>query len=297
MQAPGLESLPTPELLSDAEILSSIKSTMTRKQTMSLPLHLLKGNPSLDALENALRAESTLFPRAQSMRKRMVPGSQVGEMSLHVPLCSCHLEWVQSCFSSGCCYGEAISMLSSMSIFLTARGNAPAARVLLTWQSFYQRQGWDAAYPVLVIFLTRVHIILNALKEWMTPLQATLASGWDVISPEEGYLTEELQERLQSCAAAPASAPPGASRASCGQHVQLRRGELLHDVDKTVRHFYFLIEVRQISLHNQRTALITVDEPEVYPKNRPWSSPPGSTEWINLRLCKRMNWGSQLTYY
>ena len=80
MQAPGLESVPTPELLSDAEILSSIKSTMTRKQTMSLPLHLLKGNPSLDALENALRAESTLlFPRAQSMRKRMVPGSQVNQ--------------------------------------------------------------------------------------------------------------------------------------------------------------------------------------------------------------------------
>ena len=72
------------------------------------------------------------------------------------------------------------------------------------------------------------------------PLQATLASGWDVISPEEGYLTEELQERLQSCSGA---APPGASRPACGQHVQLRRGELLHDVDKTVRHFYFLIEV------------------------------------------------------
>ena len=73
-------------------------------------------------------------------------------------------------------------------------------------------------------------------------VQATLASGWDVISPEEGYLTEELQERLNSCCAA---SPSGASRASCGQHVQLRRGELLHDVDKTVRHFYFLIQVRQ----------------------------------------------------
>ena len=71
-------------------------------------------------------------------------------------------------------------------------------------------------------------------------LQATLASGWDVISPEEGYLTEELQERLQSCSG---QVPPGASRPACGQHVQLRRGELLHDVDKTVRHFYFLIEV------------------------------------------------------
>ena len=84
MQAPGLESVLTPELLSDAEILSSIKSTMTRKQTMSLPLHLLKGNPSLDALENALRAESTLFPRAQSMRKRMVPGSQVSRFTLSI---------------------------------------------------------------------------------------------------------------------------------------------------------------------------------------------------------------------
>ena len=77
MQVAGLEPMPMPELLSDAEILSSIKSTMTRKQTMSLPLHLLKGNPSLDALENALRAESMLFPRAQSMRRRMVPGAQV----------------------------------------------------------------------------------------------------------------------------------------------------------------------------------------------------------------------------
>ena len=73
--------------------------------------------------------------------------------------------------------------------------------------------------------------------------QATLASGWDVISPEEGYLTEELQERLQSCCAA---TPSGTSKASCGQHVQLRRGELLHDVDKTVRHFYFLIEVQYL---------------------------------------------------
>ena len=71
-------------------------------------------------------------------------------------------------------------------------------------------------------------------------LQATLASGWDVISPEEGYLTEELQERLQSCSAA---TPSATSTPACGQHVQLRRGELLHDVDKTVRHFYFLIEV------------------------------------------------------
>ena len=66
-----------------------------------------------------------------------------------------------------------------------------------------------------------------------------------MISPEEGYLTEELQERLQSCRAA---APAGAGKVSCGQHVQLRRGELLHDVDKTVRHFYCLIEVNVADL-------------------------------------------------
>lgn len=75
MQGPDLGAMPT--LLSDAEILNSIKSTMTRKQTMSLPLHLLKGNPSMDALENALRAEGNFFPRAQSMRRRMTSGSQV----------------------------------------------------------------------------------------------------------------------------------------------------------------------------------------------------------------------------
>ena len=110
------------------------------------------------------------------------------------------------------------------------------------------------------------------LKGWGV-LQATLASGWDVISPEEGYLTEELQERLQSCcAAAPAGAPPGASRASCGQHVQLRRGELLHDVDKTVRHFYFLIEVRQKRLHRLCKAIHVVGEPEIDSDNWPWSS-------------------------
>ena len=66
-----------PMLLSDAEILNSIKSTMTRKQTMSLPLHLLKGNSSLDALENALRAESKFVSPAPSLRRRsMVSGSQ-----------------------------------------------------------------------------------------------------------------------------------------------------------------------------------------------------------------------------
>lgn len=77
VQAGDASGLTVPTLLSDAEILSSIKSTMTRKQTMSLPLHLLKGNPSMDALENALRAESAFFPRAQSIRRRMASGSQV----------------------------------------------------------------------------------------------------------------------------------------------------------------------------------------------------------------------------
>ena len=77
MQEQGDDIAPFPELLSDTEILSSIRSTMMRKQTMSLPLHLLKGNPSLDALENALRAESIMFPRAQSVRRRMASGSQV----------------------------------------------------------------------------------------------------------------------------------------------------------------------------------------------------------------------------
>ena len=66
-----------PMLLSDAEILSSIKSTMTRKQTMSLPLHLLKGNSSMDALENALRAENKFVSPAPSLRRRsLVSGSQ-----------------------------------------------------------------------------------------------------------------------------------------------------------------------------------------------------------------------------
>ncbi len=81
VQERGDDVVPFPELLSDAEILSSIRSTMTRKQTMSLPLHLLKGNPSLDALENALRAESIMFPRSQSGHRRMASSSQVQQFS------------------------------------------------------------------------------------------------------------------------------------------------------------------------------------------------------------------------
>ena len=79
-----------PMLLSDAEILSSIKSTMTRKQTMSLPLHLLKGNSSLDALENALRAESKFVSPAPSLRRRsLVPGSQAQPCPLTLKACWC----------------------------------------------------------------------------------------------------------------------------------------------------------------------------------------------------------------
>ena len=94
LQEQGDDIAPFPELLSDAEILSSIRSTMTRKQTMSLPLHLLKGNPSLDALENALRAESIIFPRTQSVRRRMASGTQV-RLNFLEPILQCML-WKSS---------------------------------------------------------------------------------------------------------------------------------------------------------------------------------------------------------
>lgn len=42
-------------MLTDAEIASSIKNTMNRLQTMSLPLSLLKGAPSVDPLLEALQ--------------------------------------------------------------------------------------------------------------------------------------------------------------------------------------------------------------------------------------------------
>ena len=80
-QVPEMSDIPM--LMSDAEILSSIKSTLTRKQTMSLPLHLLKGHSSLDALENALRAESKFVSPAPSLRRRsLVSGSQVNPSPL-----------------------------------------------------------------------------------------------------------------------------------------------------------------------------------------------------------------------
>ncbi len=45
----------------------------------------------MDALENALRAEGNLFPRAQSMRRRIASGSQV-KQSCSDLLDSCEVE-------------------------------------------------------------------------------------------------------------------------------------------------------------------------------------------------------------
>ena len=41
--------------MTDAEIAAAIKTTMNRLQTMSLPLHLLRGAPSSDALAEAVK--------------------------------------------------------------------------------------------------------------------------------------------------------------------------------------------------------------------------------------------------
>ena len=89
--------------------------------------------------------------------------------------------------------------------------------------------------------------------------QATLAAGWDVVSPEEGALTDDLCERLASAAAAAASSAPSAAASASsssgrsgsggtagGQALLLRRGELLHAMDRPVRHFYVLLEVRDV---------------------------------------------------
>ena len=86
---------------------------------------------------------------------------------------------------------------------------------------------------------------------WLSK-QACLSSGWDVVSPEEGALSDELWERLHSHA----SAAPSASSASSsngggkggslagGLPMVLRRGDLLHGMDRAVRQFYVLLEVR-----------------------------------------------------
>lgn len=73
--------------------------------------------------------------------------------------------------------------------------------------------------------------------------QASLAAGWDVISPDEGGLTDEFWDLLLSDqAAGHKNQASGAS--ALGQNVVLRRGQLLHGVDQPVRQFYVLLEVR-----------------------------------------------------
>lgn len=47
-------------MVSDAEIASSIKNTMNMLKTMSLPLHLLKGAASVDALADAFKVRPPL---------------------------------------------------------------------------------------------------------------------------------------------------------------------------------------------------------------------------------------------
>lgn len=47
-------------MVSDAEIASSIKNTMNMLKTMSLPLSLLKGSASADALADAFKVRPIL---------------------------------------------------------------------------------------------------------------------------------------------------------------------------------------------------------------------------------------------
>ncbi len=93
--------------------------------------------------------------------------------------------------------------------------------------------------------------------------QACLAAGWDVVSPEEGALSDALWERL---AAAASSAPSAATSASSsggsggsgsagGAPLLLRRGDLLHALDRPVRQFFVLLEVRGPSLLQSLHAL------------------------------------------
>lgn len=53
--SPRLASLDPGPVMSDADIASSIKNTMNRLHTMSLPLSLLKGAPSADSLADAVK--------------------------------------------------------------------------------------------------------------------------------------------------------------------------------------------------------------------------------------------------
>lgn len=80
----------------------------------------------------------------------------------------------------------------------------------------------------------------------MIASQASLAAGWDVISPDEGSLTDALWDQLvsHSAAGAPGLKSQASSAQSLGQSLLLRRGQLLHGADQPVRQFYILLEVR-----------------------------------------------------
>ena len=74
-----------------------------------------------------------------------------------------------------------------------------------------------------------------------------------MVSPEEGALSDELWERLHSHAsAAPSASSSGSSGGgpsrgappAGGAPLVLRRGDLLHGMDRAVRQFYVLLEVR-----------------------------------------------------
>ncbi len=88
-------------------------------------------------------------------------------------------------------------------------------------------------------------------------MQASLAAGWDVISPDEGGLTDEFWDLLLSnqAAAAPGLKSQVSGASPLGQPVLLRRGELLHGVDQPVRQFYVLLEVRLCPRHAERVSV------------------------------------------
>lgn len=81
--------------------------------------------------------------------------------------------------------------------------------------------------------------------DWVIASQASLAAGWDVISPDEGSLTDALWDLIisHSAAGAPGLKSQASSVQSLCQSLLLRRGQLLHGVDQPVRQFYILLEV------------------------------------------------------
>ncbi len=69
-------------------------------------------------------------------------------------------------------------------------------------------------------------------------MQACLAMGWDVISPEECCLSSRLWGKL--CMEA--------GKKGAGQRVDLRRGEVLHIKDQPCRRFQIVLEVGPLTL-------------------------------------------------